>query len=111
MAIMGVDLVPRLKKMRRYGIHFTAGGGDMIACFMLFTGAGGSVLEAIEKNYGYVKKADALRLADRLDSLYERLRKDDVRPYIEYRAPFSKKKLEALVLSIARDIGLPKPPK
>ena len=102
---MGVDLVPRLKKMERYAIHYSGGGGDYVASVILFAGAGGSVLEALEHNYGYIKKADALLLADRLERLYTRLKKDDVRPIIEHKVSITNDQLKTLILTMARDIG------
>lgn len=107
---MGVDLVPRLKKMQRYSLHYTGGGGDYVANLMFFAGADGSVLEALEHNYGYVRKADALRLADGLKRLYARLKKEDVRPVIERKVSLPRNELKALLLTVARDIGNPGPP-
>jgi hypothetical protein len=107
---MGIDLVPRPNKMERYSIHYSGGVGDYIANVMLFASATGSVLEALEHNYGYVRKADALRLADRLKRLYARLKKEDVRPVIERKVSLPRNELKALLLTVAGDIGNPDPP-
>jgi hypothetical protein len=107
---MGADLVPRLRKMQRLGLHYTAGGAEMVATLLLFCGASGSALEAMEHNYGYVRKKDALRLAEKLELLRARLKAADARQVLEHRALLSREELETLVLSISRDIGLPDPP-
>ena len=107
---MGTDLVPRLRKLQRYGLHYTAGGADLVATLLLFCGASGSALEALEHNCGYVRKKDALKIAGKLELLRARLKAADARQVLERRALLSREELEALVLSISRDIGLPDPP-
>ena len=107
---MGVDLIPRLRKMRRYSMHYSLGGSDKVVVIFLFAGARGTALEAVNTYNAYVKKSDALDLADRLERLYRRLRKEDVRPIIEHRQTAPRDELMKLVLAIARDIGAPEPP-
>jgi len=105
---MGTDLVPRLRKMARYGLHYSSGGGEYVALEMHFSGAPEGVLEVLENNHGYIRKEDALRLADGLERFYARLKNEDVRPLLGLKR--SRRKLAALVPAIARDLDLPAPP-
>ena len=92
----------------RMGIHYSSGGAEYAALLLHFAGPPEKVQEVLGNNYGYISKKEALGLADGLERLYSRLRKDDVRPLLGRWT--ARRKLARLVPAIDRELGLPAPP-